>query len=142
VSPTLKVPWKQADSRRYIFILASTEQYLSVASDICAPLGKICSIVQSSVNFYGTQFLSKSLTFAWCWLGSRGYWDYDRGAQHVMMEKLTSWIDEGKIHCHLTRRLRLTVDGLRTAHELIETKTTIGKIGLGVDESGEGQTFA
>jgi hypothetical protein len=38
--------------------------------------------------------------------------------------------------------LRLTLDGLRTAHELIETKTTIGKIGLGVDESGEGQTFA
>jgi NADPH:quinone reductase-like Zn-dependent oxidoreductase len=75
-------------------------------------------------------------------LGSRGYWDYDRDAQHVMMEKLTSWIDEGKIHCHLTRRLRLTLDGLRTAHELIETKTTIGKIGLGVDENGEGQAFA
>jgi NADPH:quinone reductase-like Zn-dependent oxidoreductase len=122
--------------------MASTEQYLSVASDICAPLGKICSIVQSSVNFYGTQFLSKSLTFSWCWLGSRGYHDYDREAQHVMMESLAKYIDEGKIRSTLTRRLKLTTEGLRLGHELIESKATIGKIGLGVDEEGEDQPFA
>ncbi|KUJ10526.1 zinc-binding alcohol dehydrogenase [Mollisia scopiformis] len=127
---------------KYIFILASTEQYLSVASDICAPLGKICSIVQSSVNFYGTQFLSKSLTFAWCWLGTRGYHDYDREAQHVMMENLAKYIDEGKIHSTLTKKMRLTAEGLKTAHELIESKRTIGKIALGVDEEGEGEAFA
>ncbi|TVY84068.1 Zinc-type alcohol dehydrogenase-like protein [Lachnellula suecica] len=126
---------------KYIFILSSTEQYLSVASDICAPLGKICSIVQSSVNFYGTQFLSKSLTFAWCWLGSRGYHGYDQEAQHVMMEKLAEYIDEGKIHSTLTKRMKLTAKGLRTAHELIESRATIGKIGLGVDEEGEDQPF-
>jgi NADPH:quinone reductase-like Zn-dependent oxidoreductase len=122
--------------------LSSTEQYLSVAADICAPLGKICSIVQSSVNFYGTQFLSKSLTFAWCWLGSRGYHDYDRDTQHVMMESMSKNIDEGKIHTTLTKRMKLTTDGLRTAHELIESKRTIGKIGLGVDEEGETKAFA
>ncbi len=113
-----------------------------MASDICMPLGKICSVVQSSVNFYGTQFLSKSLTFAWCWLGTRGYHKSDQEAQHFMMEGLTRYIDEGKIHCHLSKRLKLTRDGLQTAHELIESKTTIGKIGLGVDEEGEGQPFA
>jgi len=124
---------------KYIFILASTEQYLSVAADICQPLGKICSIVQSPVNFYGTQFLSKSLTFAWCWLGTRGYHHFDREVQHVMMENLAKYIDEGKIHCTLTRRMKLTREGLEKAHELIESKSTIGKIGLGVDE---GRAFA
>jgi NADPH:quinone reductase-like Zn-dependent oxidoreductase len=59
-----------------------------------------------------------------------------------MMENLAKYIDEGKIHCTLTRRLKLTCEGLRKAHELIELKTTIGKIGLGVDEGGEGQPFA
>ena len=59
-----------------------------------------------------------------------------------MMEKLSKYIDEGRIHCTLTNRLRLTAKGLRTAHELIESKATIGKIGLGVDEEGEGQPFA
>lgn len=127
--------WTLANRRsRYILILASTEQYLSVASDICAPLGKICSIVQSSVNFYGTQFLSKSLTFAWCWLGSRGYHDYDREAQHVMMENLAKFIDEGKIHCTLTKRMKFTVEGLKEAHELIESKKMVGKIGLAINE--------
>ncbi|RDW65141.1 hypothetical protein BP5796_09833 [Coleophoma crateriformis] len=127
---------------KYIFILSSTEQYLSVASDICEPLGKICSIVQSSVNFYGTQFLSKSLTFAWCWLGTRQYHHHNREEQHAMMEELSKYIDEGKIHCTLTKRLRLTAEGLRTAHEQIESKKTIGKISLGVDEEGEGKPFA
>jgi len=94
------------------------------------------------MNFYETQFLSKSLTFAWCWVGSRSYHDYDRDTQHVMMENLAKYIDEGKIHCTLTKRLKLTVEGLRTAHELIESKKTIGKIGLGVDEEGEGQPFS
>jgi len=82
------------------------------------------------------------LTFAWCWVGSRPYHNYDREAQHVMMEKLSKYIDEGKIHCHLTKRLKLTANGLRAAHEMIEAKTTIGKIGLGVDEEGEGQAFS
>jgi hypothetical protein len=59
-----------------------------------------------------------------------------------MMEKLAKNIDEGKIHSTLTKRLRLTAEGLRTAHELIESKSTIGKIGLGVDEEGKGQAFA
>lgn len=60
----------------------------------------------------------------------------------MMMENLAKHIDEGKIHCTLTRRLNLTVEGLKKAHELIESKTTIGKIGLGVDERGGGQPFA
>ena len=59
-----------------------------------------------------------------------------------MLEKLAKDVDKNKIHSTLTKRLKLTTDGLRTAHELIESKRTIGKIGLGVDEDGEGQIFA
>jgi len=59
-----------------------------------------------------------------------------------MMEQLSKYIDDGKIHSHITKRLKLTANGLKAAHEMIEAKTTIGKIGLGVDEEGEGQPFA
>lgn len=59
-----------------------------------------------------------------------------------MMESLAKNVDEGKIHKTLTKRMKLTLDGLRTAHELIESKRTIGKIGLGIDEKGEGRAFA
>lgn len=126
---------------RYIFILHSTAQYLNVCADVCAPLGKICSIVQASVDFYGTQFLSKSLTFVWCWLGTRSYHQYDRETQHAMMDDIADHCDSGRIKTHLTKRLKLTRDGLVEAHRLIESNTTIGKIGLGVDEAGKGNPF-
>ncbi|KAI9702269.1 MAG: hypothetical protein M1820_006201 [Bogoriella megaspora] len=133
---TLDIPLK------YIFITHSTSQYLSVSADICAPLGKICSIVQSPVNFYGTQFLSKSITFAWCWLGSRSYHNYDRDAQHLMMEELAAHCESGEIRSHLTKRMKLTKEGLQQAHRLMESTTTIGKIGLGIEEDGAGKAFA
>lgn len=59
-----------------------------------------------------------------------------------MMEKLSAYVDNGQIRTTLTKRMKLTASGLRAAHELIESKKTIGKIGLGVDEIGEGQLFA
>ena len=129
-------------SCRYIFITHSTDQYLAPSADIAAPCGKICSIVHSPVSFYGTQFLSKSLTFAWCWLGSKPYHHISRDDHYNMLEELSQYCDEGKIVCYLTRRLKLNVAGLRQAHELIESTKTIGKIVLGVAEEGDGESFA
>lgn len=59
--------------------------------------------------------------------------------RHVVMDSPAKHIDKGKIHCILTSRLKLTAEGLRKAHELIDLKTTVRNIGLGVDERGEGQ---
>ena len=115
---------------------------MEVSADICSPLGTISSIVQSPVSFLGTQFLSKSLTFAWVWLGTKSYHNYQRETQIRMLEELTTLVDTGKIKPHLTKRLKLTAEGLREAHRLIESNTTIGKIGLGIDEEGPGEAFA
>lgn len=59
-----------------------------------------------------------------------------------MLDELAGFVDAAKIKPHLTRRLKLTASGLREAHRLIESSTTIGKIGLGVDEDGPGEAFA
>ncbi len=115
---------------------------MDVCADIVAPLGKVCSIVQADVNFYGTQFLSKSLTFAWCWLGSKPYHGDQSEAHHEMLEELAEYIDAGKIKCHLTRRLRLTAEGIKEAHRMIESGTMVGKVALGRSENGEGQAFS
>lgn len=113
-----------------------------MCADIVAPLGKVCSIVQADVNFYGTQFLSKSLTFAWCWLGSKPYHGDQSEAHHEILEELAEYIDAGKIKCHLTRRLRLTAEGIKEAHRMIESGTMVGKVALGRSENGEGQAFS
>lgn len=58
-----------------------------------------------------------------------------------MLEELSGYVDAGKIKCHLTQRLKLTVAGLRKAHGLIESGKCIGKVSLGTDEEGEGEPF-
>ncbi|CAN9188019.1 unnamed protein product [Alternaria alternata] len=42
----------------------------------------------------------------------------------------------------IIRRYKLTLENLKQAHRQIESKATIGKIGLGVEEPGEGTPFA
>jgi NADPH:quinone reductase-like Zn-dependent oxidoreductase len=129
-------------SNRYVYILGPTEQYLSAVGTICAPFGKVCSIVQADIRFYGTEFMSKSLTFSWDWLGSGFYHRTNLGSYRTMITTLASLMEEGKLMPTLGKRYKLTLAGLKEAHRQIESKTTVGKIGLGVDEPGEGVAFA
>lgn len=87
------------------------------------------------MNMYGTQFMSKSLTFVWCWLGSRLYHGVETD-QGEMLEELSALIDAGKIKCHLTRRLQLNLEGIKEAHKILESGKAIGKVGLGLSEGG------
>ena len=90
---------------------------------------------------YGTHFMSKSLAFCWCWLGTKGYWGVAHDDHHWMLEELSRYIDEGKIKSHLTKRMKLTVENLRAGHKAIEGKRVIGKIGFGDGEEGKGEVF-
>ncbi|GAD97675.1 quinone oxidoreductase [Paecilomyces variotii No. 5] len=127
---------------RYIFITHTTDQYMEVCGRIAAPFGKVCSIVQGQALMYGTKFMAKSLSFIWCLLGTKPYYQVDVESHYKILEELTDLIESGKIKCHLTRRLRLTLEGLREGHRLIEEGGVIGKIGLGVNEHGTGEAFA
>jgi NADPH:quinone reductase-like Zn-dependent oxidoreductase len=90
---------------------------------------------------YGTQFMSKSLAFIWCWLGTKPYWGVAPEDHHEMLEELAQYIDSGKIKSHLTNRMKLTVEGIRKGHELIESQNMMGKIAFGVGEEGNGEPF-
>ena len=131
-----------ADNKaRYIFITHSTDQHLQACGDIAAPLGKVCSIVQGEAKMYGTQFMAKSLAYIWCWLGTKPYWGVAHDDHNRMLEELAAYIDSGKIKSHLTKRMKLTVEGLRKGHGLIEAKSVIGKIAFGVEEEGSAEAF-
>ncbi|KAL3466171.1 hypothetical protein BJX64DRAFT_251003 [Aspergillus heterothallicus] len=51
---------------RYIFITHSTGKYMETCAEICAPISKVCSIVQGQAKMYGTEFMAKSLSLIWC----------------------------------------------------------------------------
>lgn len=90
---------------------------------------------------YGTQFMAKSLSFIWCLIGTKPYYQVDVESHHRILEELAELIDSGRIKCHLVNRLRLTVDGLREAHRIIEKGGNIGKVALGLTEQGNGELF-
>lgn len=128
----LKVPVK------YIFITHSTAPYLGPCAKICAPFGKVCSIVQTQdFPMYGTEFMAKSLTFVWELLGSKPWYGTDIESHGIMLQELAELLDKKEVQCHLQQKLRLDVEGLRKGHELIEAGRTIGKNALSVD-FGEG----
>ncbi|KAI0181305.1 quinone oxidoreductase [Hypoxylon sp. FL1284] len=130
---------------RYAYLTSRTEQYLKPAAEVLAPFGKMCSIVQAHFDMYGSEMMSKSLDFVWCWVATGVYHKYynDRPEKHhEWYEDLARRMDAGEIKCHLKTRLRLTAEGIREAHRKIEEGKMVGKIGLGVDEPGEGDAFA
>jgi NADPH:quinone reductase-like Zn-dependent oxidoreductase len=129
------------DKSRYAYVVANTEQYIHPLGKICAPFSKVCSIVQAKFDLYGTDFMSKSMTFSWDWLGSSIYHRTNLENYRRIYGNLANYVDEGKLVPNLNKRLKLNLAGLKEAHQLIESKTTVGKIALGVDEPGEGAPF-
>ncbi|KAL9088586.1 MAG: hypothetical protein Q9165_006106 [Trypethelium subeluteriae] len=132
---------------KYVFITHTpTSGYLAPAAALCAPFGKVCSIVQDQEldKMYGTEFLAKSLTFVWALLGTKPYYGVDLESHGKILRDLAKWIDEGKIKCHLQQQVPLTTEGVRKAHQIIEDGKAIGKVGLGIDVDGlaEEQAFA
>ena len=129
---------------KYAYITSRTEQYIKPISEVLAPFGKVCSIVQAKFDMYGSQFMSKSLTFAWCWLASGAYHSYVNDQEekhHVWYGELAELVDTGVIKCHLTRRAKLTLDNVREAHRVVEAGKGVGKTALGVDEPEEQEAF-
>jgi zinc-binding alcohol dehydrogenase family protein len=117
---------------KYVFITHTpTSGYLAPAAKICAPFGKVCSIVQDrEMPMYGTEFMAKSLTFVWALLGTKPYYGVNVDSHGRILEQLKKFLDDGTIKCHCTQKLRLDEKGLRRAHEIIEGGEAIGKVAL------------
>lgn len=119
---------------KYVFITHTpTSGYLEPAAKVCAPFGKVCSIVQDKeMPMYGTEFMSKSLTFVWALLGTKPYYGVELESHGKILRDLAGFVDDGTVKCHLTQTLKMDEDGLRQAHEIIEGGKAIGKVALEV----------
>ncbi|KAK5460968.1 hypothetical protein LTS15_003031 [Exophiala xenobiotica] len=125
---------------RYVFITHSTTPYLKPVAEICAPFGKVCSIVQTQdMDMYGTEFMAKSLTFIWELLGTKPYYHVDVESHGEILRELAELVDRGEIKTHLTKSLPLTLEGLREAHEKwVGGGKMMGKVGLYVEGGDAG----
>ena len=123
---------------KYVFITHTpASKYIVDAAVICAPFGKVCSIVQDKeIPMYGTEFMAKSLTFVWELLGTKPYYGVEMDSHGKILRQLAEMLDAGQVKCHMRQTLPLNLEGVRKAHGLIEESGVMGKIGLSVDAEG------
>ncbi|KAI5287398.1 hypothetical protein KEM52_001605 [Ascosphaera acerosa] len=115
---------------RYILIASHTDSYMRASAALCAPFGKVCSIVQGRAEMLGTEFMAKSLSFVWCYAGTRAFYGGNVESHGCVLAELAELVDRGIIKSNATETLPFTLEGLKMAHSTSETGKMIGKMAL------------
>ena len=116
----------------YILCLNDTAQHLPNMADVIKPQGKICSIVSTNSPFDLNPFFSKSITFVWELMFTKSRFETDdMQSQHDLLNQVSTLIDRGILKTTITKNLGvLNSTNLETAHKLLESGKSIGKIVL------------
>ncbi|MDN4618737.1 zinc-binding alcohol dehydrogenase family protein [Paenibacillus sp. PsM32] len=116
----------------YILCLNHTDQHWQHMADAIAPQGKICSIVETEEPIDLEALKNKSATFVWEFMFTRSMYETDdMNEQGVILNRIATQIDEGKLRTTETKRLRpINAAQLQEAHRLLEAGDMIGKLVL------------
>ncbi|AKG37370.1 zinc-binding alcohol dehydrogenase family protein [Paenibacillus durus] len=125
-----KIGFDQVD---YIFCLNNTDQHWNNMTEVIAPQGKICLIVENEAPIALGLLKSKSVTVVWETMFTRSTFNTeDIEEQHRLLNRLAELVDEGKIRTTVTEKISpINAANLKLAHAKIESGKTIGKIVLG-----------
>ena len=116
----------------YIFCLNSTDDHFKAMSELIAPQGIICSIVETTRSLDLRKLKTKSAGFVWEFMFTRPMYKMaDRIKQYELLNSIAELIDSGEIKTTLKEVFgQMTVENIRKAHEQLEAGSTIGKIVL------------
>lgn len=116
----------------YILCLHSTQMHWTTMAEVIAPLGKICSIVETDKPVDLGLLKNKSATFSWEFMFTKSlYQTSDMTTQHKYLDTIAQMIDDKKIHTTVNYHYgTINAENLRKAHKQLESDTTIGKIVL------------
>lgn len=115
----------------YILCLHSTELHWSAMADVIAPLGKICSIVETEKPVELGLLKDKSATFTWEFMFTKSNYQTNLITQHNFLNDIARMIDEKEIHATINQNYGpINAENLKKAHKQLESDTTIGKIVL------------
>jgi NADPH:quinone reductase len=121
----------------HILCLNATEQHWPAMSELIAPQGLICSIVEADGPLDLGPLKSKSAGFVWEFMFTRSiYQTADMDDQHALLNRIAALIDAGTLRTTAAETIRpINAANLRRAHAIIESGATIGKLVLADWES-------
>ncbi len=116
----------------YILCLNSTDHHFKTMSELIAPQGMICSIVETTQSHDLDELKSKSAGFVWEFMFTRSmYKTADRIKQHELLNTIADLIDSGKLKTTLKEVFgQMSVENIMKAHEQLEVGSSIGKVVL------------
>ncbi len=116
----------------HVLALRDTDQALPLLPGIVAPQGSIL-LVNSATRPHDLQpFMQKSVTIAWELMFTRSLFGTgDMAEQGRILESVAQLVDDGILQSTMATNLgRIDAANLRTAHRMLESGRTIGKIVL------------
>lgn len=114
----------------YIALFNDTDGHWDTSTDLIRPQGHIVSIVENSGPLAQEEMKTKAATFSWELMFTRSIFQTpDMIEQHHLLNRIATWIDDGKIQCTLNNVIKpINAENLRSAHKLLEAGQVIGKI--------------
>jgi len=108
---------------------ADTAAYWDACCEIIAPLGGICSIVETDKPLNLAPLMRKSARFSWELMFTRSIFGVELEMQGQILDKVGELIDQKVLRTTLTaRRSPISAATLREAHTLLESGQAIGKV--------------
>ncbi len=116
----------------YIFCLNNTDQHWPAMTQIIAPQGCICSIVEAAEPVDLAPLKSKSATFVWEFMFTRSmYQTADIIEQQRLLNTIADLVDNEELVTTVNNVIRpISAENLRKAHAAIEKGSSIGKVVL------------
>lgn len=116
----------------YVLCLNDTDGHWKTMSEVVAPQGHICSIVETSAPVDIRPLMRKSATFSWELMFTRSMFGTpDMIEQHRLLNEVSRLVDSGKVRSTTGQVVgRIDAANLRRAHARIESGRAIGKLVL------------
>lgn len=118
------------NSINYILCLNDTLGHWQAMTQLVAPQGMICSIVESDQPLDMEPLKSKSAGFIWEFMFTRSmYHTADITKQGELLNELSALVEQGIIKSTIQEQFSpINAENIRKAHALIEQGNTIGKV--------------
>ena len=114
----------------YIFILNDTDGHWDAASELIAPQGHICSIVENAHPLNQDKLKSKSAALHWEFMYTRSmYQTADMARQGEILNEVAKLVDNGVVESSLSETLHgLSVESITEAHRKVLDGHMRGKV--------------
>ncbi|WP_162791833.1 zinc-binding dehydrogenase, partial [Enterobacter roggenkampii] len=114
----------------YIFILNDTDGHWAAVSDLIAPQGHICSIVENEHPLNLDKLKSKSAALHWEFMYTRSmYQTADMARQGEILNEVAKLVDNGVVESSLSETLHgLSVESITEAHRKVLDGHMRGKV--------------